>query len=186
MILIYISKENWFWKDKTYPSISWRKVSYMPRGNAKIKRMPLVPDAKFDSAIISKFVNYIMLNGKKTVALRIVYSALEQAATKLSADPMDIFDQVIKNVGPILEVKSRRIGGANYQVPMEVSRERKVTLAMRWIITAARDSKGKPMADKLASELISAYNGEGSAMKKKEETHKMAEANKAFAHFARF
>ncbi len=158
----------------------------MPRGNAKIKRIPLAPDTKFESALVSKFINYIMLNGKKTVAERAVYSALDQASNKLGAEPMDIFNQVLKNVGTILEVKSRRIGGANYQVPVEVSKDRKNTLAMRWIIGAARSGKGRPMADKLAAEMISAYNGEGAAMKKKDETHKMAEANKAFAHFARF
>ena len=158
----------------------------MPRGNSKIRKIPLEPDTRFDSVVITKFINYIMLNGKKTVAERTVYSAFDQAAAKLSADPMDIFTQVMRNVGPVLEVKSRRIGGANYQVPIEVSRDRKNTLAMRWVINAARASKGRPMCDKLATELINAYNGEGSAMKKKDETHKMAEANKAFAHFARF
>lgn len=158
----------------------------MSRGNAKIKRNPLLPDTKFDSTKISQLINYIMLNGKKTVAERIVHTALEAAGAKMNVPPMDLFEQAIKNVSPILEVKSRRIGGANYQVPMEVSRERKATLALRWIITAARSAKGRPMAEKLASELVSAYNGEGSAMKKKDDTHRMAEANKAFAHFARF
>jgi len=158
----------------------------MPRGNAKIRKIPLQPDAKYDSTLISKFINYIMLNGKKSVAKDIVYDALSKSSLKLSVDPVDLFNQVLRNVGPILEVKSRRIGGANYQVPMEVNKDRKNTLAMRWIITAARSAKGQPMADKLASELLNAYNGEGAAVKKKEETHKMAEANKAFAHFARF
>lgn len=158
----------------------------MPRGNTKTRKIQIQPDTKFDSLLIAKFINYIMLNGKKTVANDIVFTALDLASAKLSAEPLDIFHQVLKNVGPILEVKSRRIGGANYQVPMEVSKDRKTTLAMRWIITAARSAKGRPMAEKLASELVNAYNGEGSAVKKKEETHKMAEANKAFAHFARF
>ncbi|MEI6498785.1 MAG: 30S ribosomal protein S7 [bacterium] len=158
----------------------------MSRGNAKIKRNPLSPDSKYDSLQISQFINYIMLNGKKTIAERIVHTALEAAAEKMSVPAVDLFQQVLKNVGPILEVKSRRIGGANYQVPMEVSKERKNTLALRWIIIAARNGKGRPMAEKLASELVSAYNGEGAAMKKKDETHRMAEANKAFAHFARF
>ena len=158
----------------------------MPRGHAKIRKFPLKADLKYQNPLISKFINYIMLNGKRTVAQRIVYSALEAASEKISAVPNDLFDQVLRNVGPILEVKSKRIGGANYQVPIEVSRERKNTLAMRWVIGAARASKGKKMADKLAEELINAYNGEGAAMKKKEDTHRMAEANKAFAHFARF
>lgn len=158
----------------------------MPRGNAHIKKHLLEPDVRFQSPLISKFINYIMLNGKKTVAERIVYGALDAATAKLGGQQLDIFNQALKNVGPLVEVKSKRIGGANYQVPMEVSRERKDTLAMRWIIDASRGSKGRPMAEKLASELINAFNGEGSAMKKKDDTHRMAEANKAFAHFARF
>ena len=158
----------------------------MPRGHIKIRKIALQPDVKFGSLSVTKFMNYIMCNGKKTIAERIVYTALEEASKKLSAEPMDIFNQVIKNVGPILEVKSKRIGGANYQVPMEVSKDRRNTLAMRWIITAARSAKGRPMAEKMANELINAYHGEGAAIKKREETHRMAEANKAFAHFARF
>jgi small subunit ribosomal protein S7 len=158
----------------------------MPRGNAHIKKIPILADTRFQSMIISKFMNYIMLNGKKTVAEKIVYGALDKAAEKLSAEHLDIFNQALKNVGPLVEVKSKRIGGANYQVPMEVDKDRKNTLAMRWIIAAARSSKGRPMAERLATELINAYNGEGSAMKKKDDTHRMAEANKAFAHFARF
>lgn len=127
-----------------------------------------------------------MLNGKKSVAKVIVYKALEESAAKLKAPEMDIFNQALKNVGPILEVKSKRIGGANYQVPVEVGKDRKNALAARWIIDAARGGKGKPMAEKLAAEFVGAYNGEGAAIKKKQETHRMAEANKAFAHFARF
>lgn len=158
----------------------------MSRGNSKTKRHPLNPDRKYDSGTIAKFINYILLNGKKTVAERIVYGAIEKAAETLKAEPLDVFEQALKNVGPLIEVKSKRIGGANYQVPMEVNRDRRNTLAMRWVIGAARSSKGRPMAEKLATELINAYNGEGSAIKKKEDTHRMAEANKAFAHFARF
>ena len=158
----------------------------MPRGHIKIRKQALRPDQKFDNPVLAKFINYIMLNGKKTIAERIVYDALEAAAATLKAESMDIFDQALKNVGPLVEVKSKRIGGANYQVPMEVSRERRNTLAMRWVIAAAKSAKGKPMAQKLAEELVNAYHGEGAAMKKKDETHRMAEANKAFAHFARF
>lgn len=158
----------------------------MSRGNAKTKKHALVPDAEYDSLILTKFINYIMLNGKKTVAEKIVYDALNQASAKVKVDQMDLFHQSLKNVGPILEVKSKRIGGANYQVPVEVNKDRKNTLAMRWIIEAARSSSGKPMSEKIALELINAYNGEGAAIKKKQDTHKMAEANKAFAHFARF
>lgn len=158
----------------------------MARGNAKTKRNPLVPDQKYDSLLLSKFINYIMKNGKKTVAQRIVYDALTLTSEKLKLEPMDAFNQVLKNVSPILEVKSKRIGGANYQVPVEVGKDRKNTLAMRWIIEAAQSGKGKPMYQKLSQEMINAFNGEGVAIKKKQDTHKMAEANKAFAHFARF
>ncbi len=158
----------------------------MARGNAKTKKHPLSPDLKFGSVLVTKLINYIMLNGKKTVAKGIVYDALEKAAAQLKVSEMDIFNQVLKNVGPILEVKSKRIGGANYQVPVEVSKDRKNTLAIRWIIDSARSGSGRPMADRLASELISSYNNEGNSIKKKQDTHKMAEANKAFAHFARF
>jgi small subunit ribosomal protein S7 len=158
----------------------------MSRGHLKIRKFEIKPDVKYNNPVLTKFINYILLNGKKTVATRIVYTALDLASAKLSLDAIAIFDQALKNVAPILEVKSKRIGGANYQVPMEVSRDRKNTLAMRWIIGAARASKGRGMADKLATELVNAYNGEGNAMKKKDDTHRMAEANKAFAHFARF
>ncbi len=158
----------------------------MPRGNAHIKKIPILADERFQSMIISKFMNYIMLNGKKTVAERIVYGALDKAVEKLGGEHLDVFNQALKNVGPLVEVKSKRIGGANYQVPMEVDKDRKNTLAMRWIIAAARGGKGRPMAEKLATEIVNAYNGEGAAIKKKEDTHRMAEANKAFAHFARF
>lgn len=158
----------------------------MSRGNSKIKRNPLEPDQRFDSVLITKFINYVMLNGKKSVSEKLVYNALDNAAAKLHSQPLDVFAQVIKNVGPLVEVKSKRIGGANYQVPMEVSRDRKNTLALRWIIEAARSVKGRSMSEKLANEMISAFNGEGAAVKKKQDTHRMAEANKAFAHFARF
>lgn len=158
----------------------------MSRGNAKTKQHKLLSDEKYDSIALAKFMNYIMLNGKKTVATDIVYDALDEASKKTNVPQMDVFNQALKNVGPLLEVKSKRIGGANYQVPMEVNKDRKNTLAMRWIIEAARGGKGAPMAQKLAGEIIAAYNGEGAAIKKKQDTHRMAEANKAFAHFARF
>ncbi len=160
----------------------------MSRGNSKTKKHRLEPDLKFGSVVLTKFINYTMLNGKKTVSREIVYNSLAIASEKLKVKDkeMEIFEQALKNVGPILEVKSKRIGGANYQVPVEVSKDRRNTLAMRWIINAARDAKGRPMAEKLASEFVNAYHGEGSAIKKKQDTHRMAEANKAFAHFARF
>ncbi|MEK9156074.1 MAG: 30S ribosomal protein S7 [Patescibacteria group bacterium] len=158
----------------------------MARGNAKIKKPTIAPDSKFGSLLLAKFINHIMFNGKKSVAERSVYSALTKAAAELHVEPLDIFQQALKNVGPILEVKSKRIGGANYQVPMEVNKDRRNTLAMRWIIGAARSKKGQAIAEKLSRELIDAYRNEGAAIKKREETHRMAEANKAFAHFARF
>ena len=155
----------------------------MPRGNTKARKIQIQPDSRFDSAMVAKFINYIMLNGKKTVANDIVFSALDLASAKLSADPLDIFYQVLKNVGPILEVKSRRIGGANYQVPMEVNKDRKNTLAMRWIINYAKQRSEKTMEQKLAGELQDAAQSRGGSVKKREDTHRMADANKAFAHY---
>lgn len=158
----------------------------MSRGNTKAKKHNLIPDEKYGSVLITKFINYIMQNGKKTVAERIVYAALEDAAKELKVEPMDVFSMMIKNVGPQVEVKGKRVAGANYQVPMEVNRERKIILALRWLITAANGKKGAAMDKKLADELIQAYRGEGNAIKKRDEVHRMADANKAFAHFARF
>ncbi|MEI8061111.1 MAG: 30S ribosomal protein S7 [Candidatus Berkelbacteria bacterium] len=157
----------------------------MSRGHQKIKRIPLAPDRKYGSILVTKFTNYIMERGKKSIAESIIYGALEDSSKKLNAQPLDVLDRMIKNVGPLLEVKAKRIGGANYQVPMEVNRERKETLTLRWIIIAAKSRKGAPMAQKLASELVDACNNTGAAVKKKDDTHRMAEANKAFAHFAR-
>jgi len=158
----------------------------MARGHIKIRKTSIEPDAKYDSILLSKFINYLMQSGKKTIAEKIAYDALDIASAKLNAPQMDLFHQSLKNVGPLLEVKSKRIGGANYQIPVEVGKDRKNTLSMRWIIEAARSNSGKPMAEKLANEIIDAYKGEGSAIKKRQDTHRMAEANKAFAHFARF
>ena len=158
----------------------------MPRKARSYKRHPVDADHKYNSVKISKFINYIMERGKKTVATRLVYGALGRIETEMKADPKTVFEQAIRNVSPILEVKGRRIGGANYQVPMEVQEPRKTSLGMKWIIDAARAKKGKPMSEKLATELMEAFNKLGAAMKKREDVHKMAEANKAFAHFARF
>lgn len=157
----------------------------MSRGHQKLKRNELVADRKYGSTLITKFINYVMDNGKKTVAENIVYGALEDSAKKLNHEPLEVLEQMLKNVGPLLEVKAKRIGGANYQVPMEVNRARKETLALRWIIAAAKSRKGVPMSEKLANEIMDACNNTGAAIKKKEDTHRMAEANKAFAHFAR-
>ncbi len=143
------------------------------------------PDLKYGSARVNKFINAIMWDGKKDVARKVVYGALEILKEKEKAEnPVELFETALRNVGPAMEIRSRRVGGANYQVPHEVRPERKQALAFRWIINAARSTKGKPMAEKLAAEIIAASKNEGSAFKKKEETHRMAEANKAFAHFA--
>ncbi len=142
------------------------------------------PDLVHSSPLITRFINFIMQSGKKTVAEKIVYSSLQKLEKQLQKPPLEILDIVIQNAGPQLELKSRRIGGANYQIPYEVKAERRQTLAMRWIVDAARKGKGKPMADKLMIELLNAYNNTGAAVKKKQDTHRMADANKAFAHFA--
>jgi small subunit ribosomal protein S7 len=143
------------------------------------------PDIKFESDKIAKFINYIMEGGKKNTARKIVYGAFDILKEQMKIEnPMEIFEGALKNTGPLMEVRSRRVGGANYQVPREVRVERKNFLAMKWIIEAARNKKGKPMHEKLAEELTLAFKNEGEAVKKRENTHKMAEANKAFAHFA--
>lgn len=141
-------------------------------------------DEKFSSPEIAKFINYIMQRGQKETAQKIVYGCFEIMEKKLSQDPMEIFEMAIRNASPAVQIRSRRIGGATYQVPREVRGDRRFALASKWIITATRKRKGKAMAEKLADELISASKNEGTAIKKKIDTHKMAEANKAFAHFA--
>jgi small subunit ribosomal protein S7 len=157
----------------------------MSRGTRHINRHELEPDAKHGSVNVTKLINYVMKNGKKTIATKIVYTALDTAATKLETDVLTVLEGALKNIMPVVEVRGRRVGGANLQVPIEVARPRRLMLAYRWLLTAARNGKGKPMADKLAAELIAAYNNEGAAVRKKDETHRMAEANRAFAHFAR-
>ena len=143
------------------------------------------PDIKFNSQKVEKFINYVMNEGKKNTARRIVYDAFSLIKEKAKVeDPMEIFDTALKNAGPTMEVRSRRVGGANYQVPREVRPERRAYLSMKWIIDAAKAKKGKPMAQKLAEELIDASINQGWAVKKKEDTHRMAEANRAFAHFS--
>ncbi len=143
------------------------------------------PDMKYNSVKVEKFINSVMWDGKKSTARKVVYDAFEIIKEKAKTDnPLELFETAIRNVGPAMEIRSRRVGGANYQVPREVRPERKQALAYRWILLAARGAKGKPMAQKLATELLAAANNEGSAIKKKEDTLRMAEANKAFAHFA--
>lgn len=149
------------------------------------KKTQVLPEAKYDSLKLAKFINCIMKKGKKNTARKVVYDSLalikEQAKIE---NPIEIFDAALRNAAPAMEVRSRRVGGANYQVPVEVRPERRQSLAIRWIIDASRSKKGKPMHEKLAAELIAASKNEGEAIKKRENTHKMAEANKAFAHFA--
>jgi len=149
------------------------------------KKRTLSPDYKYNSAKVEKFINYVMKDGEKSVARKIVYGAFDVVKEKTKNDnPLEIFDQALKNVGPTTEVRPRRIGGANYLVPREVKAERKIALAMRWILDASRSGKGRPMYAKLADELIAASKNEGAAVTKKINIHKMADANKAFAHFA--
>ena len=153
------------------------------RGKKKTKRV-ILPDPVYNSVNVSKFINQVMRKGKKTIAKKIVYGAFEILKEKTKKEPLEIFEQAINNASPLLEVRPKRIGGATYQVPVEVRGERRLTLAMRWIIEAAKSKRGRPMKEKLAEELINAANNTGVAIKKKEDTHKMAEANRAFAHFA--
>jgi small subunit ribosomal protein S7 len=153
------------------------------RRKKKVKR-DIAPDPKFGNIQVAKFVNYVMRRGKKSVAQKIVYRALDLIANETQMDPLAVLDTALKNAGPTLEVKARRIGGATYQVPREVRGERRFYLACTWILNAARSRRGKPMHVKLAEEIIAASKNEGAAIKKKLDTHRMAEANKAFAHFA--
>lgn len=148
------------------------------------KKSHLEPDIKYSNLMISKLINYVMKSGKKAVALRVCYDALDIMEKKTGKPALEVFEKAMDNVMPQMELRSRRIGGANYQVPVEVRPDRKVALALRWIIEAARSQKGKAMSEKLAEELINASNNAGNAVKKKNDTHRMAEANKAFAHFA--
>ena len=145
----------------------------------------LKPDARFNSKLVSKFINCLMWDGKKSVAQRIFYDAMEAATKKMKdVPPLELFETALNNVKPYVEVRSRRVGGANYQVPMQVNKRRQQSLAFRWIINACRDQGGRPMSQRLADELMAAYRKEGKAMNTREQTHRMAEANKAFAHFA--
>jgi|SRR3989344_3027899 len=148
------------------------------------KRAVVEADLKYSSILVAKLINKIMQSGKKSIANKIVYGALEKAEKDLGKPALDVLQQAFDNAAPTMELKSRRIGGANYQVPIEVKPERRTALAIRWIIDSARSGKGKAMEEKLAAELINAYNNTGGAVKKKADTHRMAEANKAFAHFA--
>jgi small subunit ribosomal protein S7 len=154
----------------------------MSRRKKSVKRT-ILPDARYESQTVSKFINVLMYQGKKSVAERIFSKAMDTVETKTSQPGVTVFKQALANLKPVVEVKSRRVGGATYQVPVEVRPERRTALAMRWLISYSRDRNEKSMADKLASEVIAASKGEGNAIKKKDDTHRMAEANKAFAHY---
>jgi small subunit ribosomal protein S7 len=142
-------------------------------------------DLKYNSVAVTRFTNYLMKNGKKLIAEKVLYTALETINKQTQQEPLAVFEKALENVSPLTEVTSRRVGGANYQVPCPVRGERKFMLAARWIIEAARSKKGKPMAEKLAGEILAAFKNEGAAIKKKQDVHRMAEANRAFAHFSR-
>ncbi len=154
----------------------------MPRRRVVAKR-EVLPDPKFGNVTLAKFMNHVMISGKKSVAERIVYGALDQVQEKLNKDPLEVFDEALENVAPLVEVKSRRVGGATYQVPVEVRPSRRTALAMRWLVEYSRGRGEKSMPHRLAGELIDASQGKGGAVKKREDVHRMAEANKAFSHF---
>ncbi len=153
----------------------------MPKGK-KTKR-EIMPDPTYGNVAVEKFINYVMQQGKKATARKIVYGAFEEIKNKSKKDPLEVFDTALQNAAPVLEVKPKRVGGATYQVPREVKGDRKITLAIRWIIEAARSKKGKPMKEKLVQEIMDAAGNTGAAVRKKENAHRMAEANRAFAHF---
>ncbi len=154
----------------------------MPRRRVVAKR-EILPDPKFGNVTLAKFMNHVMISGKKSVAERIVYGALDIVGEKLNKDPLEVFDEALENIAPLVEVKSRRVGGATYQVPVEVRPARRVALAMRWLVEYSRGRSEKSMPQRLAGELIDAAQSKGGAVKKREDVHRMAEANKAFSHF---
>jgi len=158
----------------------------MPRKTTKSLVREVAPDRIYNSTQITKLINRVMLNGKKQLSERLVYNGMQKAADKLKVqNPLEVFEQAMKNVQPHLETRSRRVGGANYQIPFEVRGQRQQHLTIMWFVAAARERKGMSMEDRIAAELVDAYNNGGAAVKKKEDTHRMAEANRAFAHFAR-
>jgi small subunit ribosomal protein S7 len=153
----------------------------MRRGSPEER--PVSPDMRYNSVQLQTLVQHVMTRGKKSTATRVIYSAMDLIQERTQKNPLEVFDVALKNVGPAMEVRPRRVGGATYQVPMEVSANRRTTLAIRWILSAARERSGKSFADKLASELVDASNETGAAIRKRDETHKMAEANRAFSHY---
>ena len=150
---------------------------------AKPEEREILPDIRYNSVPVQTMVQHVLKRGKKSVALGLVYDAMDLIKDRTQKSPLEVFETALKNVSPVMEVRPRRVGGATYQVPMEVSVDRRTTLAIRWILSAARDRSGKSFSDKLAGELIDAYNETGSAIRKRDETHKMAEANRAFSHY---
>ena len=150
---------------------------------AQAKKLPLAPDSKYNDKLVTRFVNNLMWSGKKSTAFNIFYDALDKVAKTTSEDGYEVWKKALSNVTPAVEVRSRRIGGATFQIPSEVRSDRKISLSIKWLIRYSRERNGKTMADKLANEIVAASKGEGGAFKKKEDTHRMAEANKAFAHF---
>jgi small subunit ribosomal protein S7 len=156
----------------------------MPR-RGKITRHPVFPDARYNSLLVQQFINKVMRRGKKALAERIVYQAMGLAAERLKREPLEVFEQALRNTSPSIEVKPRRVGGATYQVPVEVRSERRTSLAIRWILMSARNRSGKSMHERLAAEFMDAYNNTGATIKRKEDVHKMAESNRAFAHYGR-
>lgn len=156
----------------------------MPR-RGKIVKREVSPDAYYSSTLVQQFINKVMKRGKKSVAERIVYKAMDLASDRVKREPLEVFEQALRNVSPTIEVKPRRVGGATYQVPVEVKSDRRISLAIRWVLNSARNRSGKPMYERLASELVDAYNNTGTTIKRKEDVHKMAESNRAFAHYGR-
>ena len=150
---------------------------------AQAKKLPLAPDPRFSDKLVTRFVNNLMWEGKKSGAFTIFYTALEKVAKQTSEDGYEVWKKALANVAPSVEVRSRRVGGATFQIPSEVRPDRRISLSMKWLIRYSRDRNGRSMADKLANEIVAASKGEGAAFKKKEDTHRMAEANKAFSHF---
>ena len=157
----------------------------MPRRTRPEKR-PVEPDLKYDSIHVSMFINRLMRDGKKSTATRVLYKSFELVESRTKQNPLELFEQALRNTGPRVEVKPRRVGGSTYQVPYEVNSERQLALAMRWLLGASRSRSGRTMSEKLASEFMDAAKGQGSAVKKRDDTHRMADANRAFAHFSRY
>ena len=149
----------------------------------RAEKRKITPDPKYGNVELARFINRVMVSGKKTTAQRIVYSALERVESEARRPALEVFEQAVRNTMPMLQVKARRVGGATYQVPVEVRPERRLTLAMRWLIVAARAKSGRPMSERLATELMEASRGQGTAVKRREDLHRMAEANRAFAHY---